>query len=230
MVAGKILFCPACDEPRSYEKRETTVIHSIKGEDIQVKAKIPFCTECGAQLSDLDVEEKHFNSALQEYCERHNLLLPYQIKKIRKQYGLSQRAFARALGFAESTINRYELGALPDAVHNAIISLVMQPENMIRMAEQNRDNISDKEFGAIKDKVSESQKSSSQITVSKSSISTLIERVEELSKKIDKMEREIEKMSSIDFYSEADTYSHYINKKTCFPPIAIKQGWGLYEN
>ena len=41
-------------------------------------------------------------------------LQPEEIEKIRKQYGLSQKNFARLLGWGDITIHRYESGAIQD--------------------------------------------------------------------------------------------------------------------
>lgn len=149
----KELFCVKCDEPRKTELKLTTIIHNIKDEKIPVEIEVPYCTICGSQLSDLDIEEQHFNIALDEYRKRKNLLFPSEIKKIREKYGISQRAFARALGFAEPTINRYEQGAIQDVVHNNMILLVDQPENMYKIAMQNRNNLSEKELEIISQRI-----------------------------------------------------------------------------
>jgi putative zinc finger/helix-turn-helix YgiT family protein len=127
----------------------TDINHKIKDEEIVVSIMLPHCSVCGKALADIDVEEHHFEMALKEYRNRKMLLMPEEIKMIREYYGLSQRAFARALGFAEPTINRYEFGAIQDIVHNNIMLLVKEPKNMLLIATQNRKNLSSKEYELI---------------------------------------------------------------------------------
>lgn len=147
------LFCVKCDELRKPIEKMTEVIHNVKGEEIAVKVMIPHCSECGYQLSDLDVEEKHFDIALMEYRHRKKLLLPEEIRAIREKYGLSQRAFSRALGFSEITINRYESGAIQDVTHNGLILLVNEPQNMLKIASQNKENLSKRELKIIDENI-----------------------------------------------------------------------------
>lgn len=144
-------FCLECDEERISIPKMTNVLHNIKGEEISLEVMLPYCSVCDSQLSDLDIDEKHFDMALDEYRKRKDLLYPHEIKAIRESYGISQRAFARALGFAEPTINRYEQGAIQDVVHNNLILLVGNPDNMIEIALRNKKNLSDKELSIIQE-------------------------------------------------------------------------------
>ncbi len=145
MAANK-LFCVHCDEPRDYTWKQAEIVHTIRNEEIPVTADLPFCVVCGEQLRDLETEEKHYQAAIDQYRKKKNLLFPGEIVSIREMYNMSQRAFARALGFSEPTINRYELGALQDAPHNSTLILAKEPENMLKLANLNRDNLSVKEF------------------------------------------------------------------------------------
>lgn len=154
LMEKKKLFCVKCDEITDYILKPVDIVHKIKGGDITLKnIELPHCSVCGEQLSDLDIEEKHFEMALNKYRVDKSLLMPEEIKNIREQYGLSQRAFARALGFAESTINRYELGALQDSTHNSILLLSKQPRNFLLITMQNRDKLSEDEIEQIKEKI-----------------------------------------------------------------------------
>ena len=151
----KMLFCVECDERRDWIAKSTEIVHDIKGESIVFNCEIPYCSICNSKLSDLETEERHFEIALIEYRKRKNLLFPEQIKEIRGKYNLSQRAFARALGFAEATINRYESGVLQDTLHNNVLVLVNTPNNFLTMAKLNSDKLSDVEFLNISKKVTE---------------------------------------------------------------------------
>ncbi|HCJ56147.1 MAG TPA: hypothetical protein DHV55_01220 [Clostridiaceae bacterium] len=199
-------FCVNCDENREVTLKMVTIVHKIKDEEIPVQILMPHCVICGSQLSDLDIDEKHFDMALDEFRKRKKLLFPEQIKNLREKYGISQRAFARALGLAEPTINRYEQGAIQDIVYNNLLLLVDEPENMLKMAEQNKENLSEKEFNIIRNNVHKMQKCFSdeektfkdiknvleeKIEMLSNDMSNLLEIVNKNSHKIDKNSRAI---------------------------------------
>ena len=56
--------------------------------------------------------------------------MPEEIKKIREQYGLSQRSFAKLLNWGDKTICRYENGSIQDKAHNSLLLFLREPENM----------------------------------------------------------------------------------------------------
>jgi len=180
-MVDKKLFCNHCDELRDTKVKLTNIEHRIRDEDIIIKVMLPHCCECGNPLADIDVEEFHFDMALNEYRKIKNLLTPSEIKDIRNSFGLSQRAFARALGFAEPTINRYELGAIQDVVHNNIMLLVRNPINMLEIAKQNRNNLTVKELKLIQDKAMELQAKSGEVN-DENLYNEIIKRVDVLEK------------------------------------------------
>lgn len=76
---------------------------NVCGEDIEVDAQVMVCTECGEELDSATLINVY-----NEYRRRHKLLLPEEIRRIREQYGLSQRSFAKLLNWGDKTIRRYE--------------------------------------------------------------------------------------------------------------------------
>ena len=63
------------------------------------------CAECGEELFCEKLDSATLVNAYNEYRRRHKLLLPEEIKKIREQYGLSQRSFAKLLNWGDKTIS-----------------------------------------------------------------------------------------------------------------------------
>ena len=207
-MSTKKLFCVQCDELREIMEKQTQVTHNIKGEEINVEAIIPHCSICGNEISDLDVEEKHFNHALNEYRKRKNLLSPKEIKEIRDIYGLSQRAFARALGFAESSMNRYELGALQDVIHNNLLLLVKDPKNMLRIAYQNRENLTTNELKLIEQKVNikENYPNDEKYipNIEKALIEYFASKIDSLEKKVDFLTKEYRNINTRSYLRDAE--------------------------
>jgi putative zinc finger/helix-turn-helix YgiT family protein len=186
-MTKKELFCEVCNGMRVTTPKVTEISHTIKGEEISVTVNVPFCSECGCELSDLDVEEYHHDLALREYRRRKGLLYTEQIKAIREKYGLSQRAFARALGFAEPTINRYELGALQDTLHNNILVLVNDSSVMLKMASLNKENLSEKEFSSLVETLNKVKPDRLSETPQDDIIGYMVKTLDRLNKKVDEL-------------------------------------------
>ena len=119
-------------------------IYNVLGEDIEVEASILTCKECGEELFCEELDNKTLNDAYNIYRRRHKLLLPEDIINIRKQYDLSQRSFAKLLGWGDKTINRYENGAIQDKAHNSILVLLKNPDNMLAYLNENEIKLDDK--------------------------------------------------------------------------------------
>ena len=88
------------------------------------------CAECGEEFYCEEFDNATLINAYNEYRRKHKLLLPEEIKKIREQYGLSQRSFAKLLNWGDKTICRYENGSIQDKAHNSLLLFLREPENM----------------------------------------------------------------------------------------------------
>ena len=123
-------YCEECGrevETKVITKKE---VYDICGESIEVDAQILVCAECGEEFYCEELDNATLVQAYNEYRRRHKLLLPEEIKKIREQYGLSQRSFAKLLNWGDKTICRYEHGSIQDKAHNSLLLFLREPENM----------------------------------------------------------------------------------------------------
>ena len=123
-------YCEECGrevETKVITKRES---YDVCGESIEVDAQILVCAECGEEFYCEELDNATLIRAYNEYRRRHKLLLPEEIKKIREQYGLSQRSFAKLLNWGDKTICRYENGSNQDKAHNSLLLFLREPENM----------------------------------------------------------------------------------------------------
>ena len=123
-------YCDICG--KEVETRIITRQESINvcGEEIDVDAQILVCAACGEELFCEELDSVTLINAYNEYRRKHKLLLPEEIKKIREQYGLSQRSFAKLLNWGDKTICRYENGSVQDKAHNSLLLFLREPENM----------------------------------------------------------------------------------------------------
>ena len=123
-------YCNVCGkevETNIVTKDET---YDVCGESIDVTAQVLVCANCGEELYSEELDNATLISAYNEYRRRHNLLRPDEIRKIREQYGLSQRSFAKLLDWEDKTVCRYENGSLQDKAHNSLLLFLREPENM----------------------------------------------------------------------------------------------------
>lgn len=123
-------YCEVCKrevETRIIVKKEN---YDVCGESIEVEARILVCADCGEELYCEELDNATLINAYNEYRRKHKLLFAEEIKKIREQYGLSQRSFARLLNWGDKTICRYENGSIQDKAHNSLLIFLRDPANM----------------------------------------------------------------------------------------------------
>lgn len=138
-------YCEVCEkevETKVITRKET---FNVCGEDIEVNAQIMICADCGEELFNEELDSKTLVCAYNEYRRKHKLLFPEEIKRIREQYGLSQRSFAKLLNWGDKTIHRYENGAIQDRVHNSLLLFLREPENMRTYLLENEVTIDEKQ-------------------------------------------------------------------------------------
>ena len=119
-----LFYCCECELMRTTKIIEKSQTLNVKGREITLIAPVRVCATCGEEILDEELDAETLNKFYNEYRQLENLLLPEEIKAIRKKYGLSQTSFAKFLGFGEKTITRYENGAIQDLCHDNMIRLM----------------------------------------------------------------------------------------------------------
>jgi putative zinc finger/helix-turn-helix YgiT family protein len=117
----------------------------VRGEDVEVDACVGVCPECGEEVSVERLDDEALKSAFVVYRERHRLLSPSDMKTIRAQYNLGQRAFSLLLGWGELTLHRYESGSLQDSAHDAQMRMASTPANVRVLLEANGGKLSEQQ-------------------------------------------------------------------------------------
>ncbi|TYB96401.1 MAG: DUF4065 domain-containing protein [Kosmotoga sp.] len=159
----KVLYCENCDDFVNYNVIKKREIYEIKNDKIEIVSNIAKCTICGSELYDIKLEDDNLKRVYRKYAKKYKLILPEEIKKIRKKYGLNQHLFARILGIGKATIQRYENGALPTKAYSDLIKSMKKPGEFQRKLEENKHNISQSEYDTAKialSKVTRDQKES----------------------------------------------------------------------
>lgn len=148
-MASMRKYCDNCGkevETKIITKRE---IYDVCGESIEVDAQVLVCVNCEEEFYSEELDNATLVSAYNEYRRRHKLLLPEEIKKIREQYDLSQRSFAKLLNWGDKTICRYENGSVQDRAHNSLLLFLREPENMRIYLTENEVALSQKQLSKL---------------------------------------------------------------------------------
>jgi len=138
-------YCEVCGKTVSTKVITKREEYNVCGDLIEVDAQILVCAECGEELYCEELDQATLISAYNEYRKRHKLLFPADIRKIREQYGLSQRSLAKLLNWGDKTIFRYENGSIQDKAHNSLLLFLREPENMRTYLMENEVMISEKQ-------------------------------------------------------------------------------------
>src|SRR5690625_807753 len=104
-------------------------------------------------MYDPETLSENLEEAYAEYRVRKNILIAEEIIELRERFGLSQRQFAKLLGWGHATISKYESGVLPSIPHNNTLALLKDPENFRELLERNKGSLNDREYDRIKAKV-----------------------------------------------------------------------------
>ena len=112
------MICPYCETQREIEAVEKNEKVNVRGESIDVLASHYHCPVCRGDFEDPKKGFDFLEKAYEDYRRRH---------------GLTQGELSKLLGWGPVTLSRYENGALPDEVHDKMLRLAMNPENLMRL-------------------------------------------------------------------------------------------------
>ncbi len=145
--------CPVCETEKKLTYGTKVETLTVRGKKIRVTSKAYYCSEGKHYFYDPEDEEKKFQDAYRGYRKQEGLLQPEVIKEIREKYGLSQKAFARFLGWGEITVQRYESGALQDSAHNNLLLLIREPNNFLKLFDVRKPYLPQKDIVKINKKL-----------------------------------------------------------------------------
>ena len=113
--------------------------------------------ENGKEIFDRNIEIENDQRLYDIYKKQNNLLTNFEIKKIRKKYGLTQKEYALVIGVGEVTVHRFEKGAIQTEAVDSIMRLSNNPDNMYFLLLQNKKNISDFLYSSLLKRIKELQ-------------------------------------------------------------------------
>ncbi|AUJ31635.1 MAG: type II toxin-antitoxin system antitoxin SocA domain-containing protein [Liquorilactobacillus nagelii] len=115
--------------------------YEIRGEKINIVSNAKFNTETDQKIFDEELDELAIGKAFDEYRDRHNIITPTRIKKLRNKFNLTQRDFAALLGWSATTIATYETGALASNANNTILVALEKDKVLAQSLYNSRKNM-----------------------------------------------------------------------------------------
>ena len=103
----------------TYLKKDYEVFQ-VRDEKVKISSMFRFDYGTNEKVFDEKLDNIAINKAFDVYRKHNNILNKKEIKNIRVSCNLSQRNFAKMIGWDEATIIRYEQGALPSKANNEI--------------------------------------------------------------------------------------------------------------
>ncbi len=151
-------YCEVCGREVDTKIIRQKEEYEVCGEKIEVDAQVLVCAVCGEEFYCEELDGETLLLAYDQYRKRHKLLLPEEIKKIREQYGLSQRSFAKLLNWGDKTVYRYENGSIQDKTHNSLLVFLREPENMRKYLMENETGLDERKEAKLKETLARMEK------------------------------------------------------------------------
>jgi putative zinc finger/helix-turn-helix YgiT family protein len=131
-MKDKISCCIECGS-HNIEYVTKPEIVKVVDDEIMVDASYWLCYDCKSEFKNMFDGNSYLLNAYNIYREKHNMLMPEEIKAIREQYGLTQEELASLLGWDKKSIARYERGSLQDSSHDRMLKLLKEPVAFLRL-------------------------------------------------------------------------------------------------
>ncbi|MDN6595932.1 MAG: DUF4065 domain-containing protein [Lentilactobacillus parabuchneri] len=103
----------------------------IHGHEYSVTAPARFDSETHELVEDSELDDQAVEIANAMYRQEMSLVSPMDIKKYRAKIGLSQREFAKLLGWSPNTVAMYETGAFPSEANNQLLKALMSDDHLL---------------------------------------------------------------------------------------------------
>ncbi|MEK8016056.1 MAG: type II TA system antitoxin MqsA family protein [Candidatus Parabeggiatoa sp.] len=125
-------LCFNCDFDEELQPIREPIIITVRGESIPATKEFYQCPHCGHAFTS-SLGHDALDEAYREYRRRHNLLQPEEICNWREQYGLTQQELSTLLGWKETTLSKYENGALQEESQDTLLKFALEPINLLQL-------------------------------------------------------------------------------------------------
>jgi putative zinc finger/helix-turn-helix YgiT family protein len=137
----KNYLCPQCNKELKIQKRIKQ--EEFRKEVYEITEHYYYCEECKKESEPDFLIELNMNQLYNQYREKHNILFPEQIKKIREEYKLNPIKISRILGFGDNVYRSYENGEVPSISNARILKMGADPEKFEEMVKESKETYGD---------------------------------------------------------------------------------------
>lgn len=130
--------CPECGRALTQGLRPMTIHYKGLSATFDMPGAYCECGEGTVTAKDMDVSDRQLN-LLKARAE--NLVLPSDVRRIRKKLGLNQQAAGQVLGGGPSAFNKYEKGEiLPSKAISNLLRLLEALPSGLQVLQQHSNN------------------------------------------------------------------------------------------
>ena len=130
-------FCPHCEKETSATSVLAQLEYTIKGVDVSIDVPLIKCDVCENEFENPEMGQDVAELALRAYRKEIGLLSPEEIRTFRKSLGLTQHELSELLGWGGATLSRYENGARQDEAHDRAMRMIIEPDALLGVIENN---------------------------------------------------------------------------------------------
>lgn len=146
--------CDNCGSTDTYVKMNHNIF-TKNGYDVEFDSEERFCKKCDCSVYDRELDNITLKKAIQVYNRQYGI--SEDIKKIRKEIGLSLDDLANIIGCAKKTLISYEKGeSIPNDTYLIVIKTILDnPETIKSLINANRNMFEDKRLIRIEKKLND---------------------------------------------------------------------------
>ena len=105
---------------------------NIRGKEIEITAPARFDDATQKVVPDMKLDNAAVKMAQQKYREMFDFIKPEEIKALWQKWNLTQKQFAKVIGWSPSTVVLYEVGEIPTKSNNRLLKVMIKDSNVMK--------------------------------------------------------------------------------------------------
>ena len=105
---------------------------NIRGKEIEITAPARFDDATQKVVPDMKLDNAAVKMAQQKYREMFDFIKPEEIKALWQKWNLTQKQFAKVIGWSPSTVALYEVGEIPTKSNNRLLKVMIKDSNVMK--------------------------------------------------------------------------------------------------
>jgi len=113
--------CPICEKKHKVKIYRENNKAIVKKQPVEYQETYYYCPIESEEFYPSKILDKNLLRARDSYRKSNGLLTSFEIKEIRKLYGLNQKEFSNIFGWGDITVQRYESKLIQDETYNEVM-------------------------------------------------------------------------------------------------------------